>query len=112
MIITEYILFFLFSLASPSKFDKDRVAVQLPETDTPSVFAGEGAVLKPGTAIPSEVTKEESEDQGVSPSHDISKAGDYSLDVVRGPCFCFSIRYMMLAPVCLSIASRYDWTSV
>lgn len=77
----------MFLLASPSKLDKDTVAVQLPETELPSVSAGEGAALKSGATVPSEVTKEESEDQGVSPSHDISKAGDYNLDTVRRPGF-------------------------
>lgn len=68
---------------SPSKENKDSEIVQLSKTELSSVSAGENVAATSGTAVPSEVTKEESEDQGVSPSHDNAKADDYSLDMVR-----------------------------
>lgn len=56
---------------------------QLPETVLFSVSAETDAAIIPGASFPSEISKEDSEDQAVSPSHDISKANDYSLDLVR-----------------------------
>ncbi|XP_071522908.1 uncharacterized protein [Panulirus ornatus] len=55
--------------ASPSRMLEDVEMEQVIET------------VIPGAAVPSE-SKEDSEDQALSPSHDINKASDYSLDMM------------------------------